>query len=77
MSPSVGPAYDAAQLVIRALRSGARSSEEIRNWLNSVSHFQGVSNADLSFDERGLASATDGASVMRIAEGKRFVDVSL
>ena len=43
-SPSSAYAYDAANMVIDAMRSGARSSEDFASYLASVKDYAGVSN---------------------------------
>ena len=50
-SPSSAYAYDAANMVIDAMRSGARSSEDFASYLASVKDYAGVSNV-MTFDQK-------------------------
>lgn len=45
-------AYDAANLIIKAMRSGAKTPEEIATHMRSIQNYDGVS-ARITFDEHG------------------------
>jgi branched-chain amino acid transport system substrate-binding protein len=54
-SPSAASAYDAANLLVAALRSGAREPAEIAAYLRAVKNYPGV-EASITFDELGQVS---------------------
>jgi branched-chain amino acid transport system substrate-binding protein len=73
-SPSTASAYDAAKLVIAAMRSGATTGPQIREWLNSVEDFSGKSTPHITFNENGLVEGLTNANVVQTAVNGEFVD---
>jgi branched-chain amino acid transport system substrate-binding protein len=53
--PSAATAYDAANLIIAALRSGATTSDEVSAYLKTVRNYEGASDS-ITFDESGQVS---------------------
>ncbi|PIN75304.1 hypothetical protein COV18_03890 [Candidatus Woesearchaeota archaeon CG10_big_fil_rev_8_21_14_0_10_37_12] len=74
-SPSAAPAYDAAKLVIAALKDGARTGEEIKNWLDNVQDFPGTVVEKITFDEKGLLDVGTDAFVIRTVKNRTFKDI--
>ncbi|MEK6960632.1 MAG: ABC transporter substrate-binding protein [Nanoarchaeota archaeon] len=72
-SPSSAYAYDAANMVIDAMRSGARSSEDFASYLASVKDYAGVSNV-MTFDQK-TGRVIEKDYEMRRVEGGRFVKI--
>ncbi|MEK6959868.1 MAG: ABC transporter substrate-binding protein [Nanoarchaeota archaeon] len=62
---SAAGAYDATTLVLKAIKSGAKTPEEIRQYLMSVKDYEGYSNT-LTFKEGDHHMATEIAVLMRI-----------
>ena len=54
IAPSTQTAYDAVSLIGEALKSGARTSEEIAEYVKSVEDFEGITGL-LNFDVNGFA----------------------
>ena len=54
-SPSAASAYDAANLIIAALRSGATTPAEVSAYLHKVKDYPGASNT-ITFNEQGIVA---------------------
>jgi branched-chain amino acid transport system substrate-binding protein len=72
-SPSAASAYDAANLLIAALRSEAKTPTEIAAYLHDVKAYPGASNL-ITFDQDGIISSKD-YRVKTVRDGV-FVDYS-
>lgn len=72
-SPSSAYAYDAANLVIDAMRSGVRSSEDFASYLASIKDYPGVSNV-ITFDPK-IGRVMDKGHEMRRVDGGLFVQI--
>lgn len=68
-SPSAAAAYDATNLIIAALRSGARTPEEVASYLHGMPPYEGASGT-IAFDSSGIVSTT--TYVLKTVEGGRF-----
>lgn len=69
-------AYDAAKLVIAALKSGARTGPEIRGFLVNVKDFSSAAFGTLSFDEKGeVLSSKSDIYIVKTAKDGKFVEV--
>lgn len=57
-SPSAATAYDAARLLVMALRSGAHDPEAVSAYLHDIDEFEGASGI-LTFDPNGIMKSKD------------------
>lgn len=69
--PSAGPAYDATILFSKALKSGARTPEEIAEYLEQMSTHTGVSN-DIQFENGRL---TEKKHVVKQVRDGKFITI--
>jgi branched-chain amino acid transport system substrate-binding protein len=75
-APAAQYAYDAANMLIKVLKDGARTSEEIRKGLLSLKDYRGVSAERISFNEKGRVQwPTEGYIIKTVKDGK-FVEVA-
>ncbi|MBU4285132.1 ABC transporter substrate-binding protein [Patescibacteria group bacterium] len=69
-SPSSAYAYDSAQLIIKALKAGKQTPEEISDYLRSIKDFPGISNT-ISFDDNGRIIAKE--FIIKTVKNGQFV----
>jgi len=75
VSPSAATAYDAGRLIAAALKSGARTGPEIRDWLDNLNNFPGTIVDTITFDEKGLLDAGPDAFVIKTVVDQEFVEI--
>lgn len=75
-APAAPYAYDATNMLIKVLRDGARTSEEIRKALLAIKDFQGVSAEHISFNDRGRVQWPTEEFVIKTVKGGKFVEVA-
>lgn len=57
-SPSAATAYDAAQILIMAMRDGARDPDSVAAYLHNLGEYRGASGT-LAFDENGIIESKE------------------
>lgn len=75
-APAAPYAYDAANMLIKVLRDGAGTSEEIRTALLSLKDFQGASAERISFNEKGRVQWRAEEFVIKTVKEGKFVEVA-
>jgi len=68
-------AYDSMNMLIKVLRDGARSGEEIRRALLAIEDYPGVSSEHISFDEKGRVQWPPEGYVIKTVKDGKFVEV--
>lgn len=71
-SPSAATSYDATMLLIDALKSGARTTQEVSEYLHKVENYEGASNV-ITFNSNGIIS--NKKYIVKTIEGGNFVEV--
>ena len=75
-APAAPYAYDAANMVIKVLREGARTGEEIRKALLAIKDFQGVTAEHISFNEKGRILWPEEGFIIKTVKDGKFIEVS-
>jgi branched-chain amino acid transport system substrate-binding protein len=74
-APAAPYAYDAASMIVKVLRDGARTSEEIRKALLAIKDFQGASADHISFNDQGRVQWPAEEFVIKTIKGGKFTEV--
>jgi branched-chain amino acid transport system substrate-binding protein len=74
-APSAPYAYDSAKMVIKVLRDGAITADEIRKALLSIKNYKGVSADNISFNEKGRVQWPVEGFVIKTVKGGKFIEV--
>ena len=72
VGPAAPNAYDAAKIIISALRQGAENSDEIKEILNSQ-EFPSVAFGELRFNDKGFVSVESTDIAIKTVRNKEFV----
>lgn len=75
-APAAPYAYDAANMLIKVLRDGARTGDEIRTALLAIKDFQGVSAEHISFNEKGRVQWPAEEFVIKTVKDGKFMEVT-
>ena len=72
--PAYANAYDAANIVITALNSGASNPDEIRNYFDN-NKFKSVTFGTLKFDEKGYVSVDSVDYIIKTVKDGKFIEI--
>jgi len=72
--PAYANAYDAANIVITALNSGASNPDEIRNYFDN-NKFKSVTFGTLKFDEKGYVSVDSVDYIIKTVKDGKFIEL--